>query len=384
MYKNTQIFYATIILGYIISISSISSTTNQNQLTKHQLKKISENITNQLLQTPIPPEQYQKPITHNNTVKKSISKDLDPDPNRPKNIPITILGQSLGYIYMILWAIGGYFLIREPLVSKSSSCLSKNFVLVHLTGFSMLLFYDAYGFFGNSSYKNEIHISDLMLSFIITTCYAIAFIEVRVIPGDPINKFSSTVIVICTLCIQISFSLIFATNLEITALFNGIIKSCFGLIACIPQYILIYRMKSTQGFSIVCQILDITGCLCAILQIKIDYYANGDGIGFWRELNWGKFLMNQVSIAGVSVFLCQARYYKYYYKSGKLEVPDIDESQNESWIPWSRMGSDLILRKMRGNLGIVRYVKSEENLRGLDCEYDTLLMDSRKGCNSDF
>ena len=78
--------------------------------------------------------------------------------------------------------------------------------------------------------------------------------------------------------------------MEITIYFIALVKTSFSLFACIPQYVLIYKLKTTKGFSIFAQVLDIIACLCAVLQIVIDYYVNGNNTGFWNELNYGKFL----------------------------------------------------------------------------------------------
>lgn len=157
--------------------------------------------------------------------------------------------------------------------------------------------------------------------------------------------------------IQISLNLFFATNMEITTFYNGMVKSACGIVACFPQYVLIYQLKSTKGFSILAQILDIIACLSAILQIVVDYYAYGNGTGFWNELNWGKFLTCWASIAGVSVFLFQHQYYKYFYKSAYTVVTDIPgelnmttESKDIFGIGRNRLNSDQVLRRISGKI----------------------------------
>ena len=109
--------------------------------------------------------------------------------------------------------------------------------------------------------------------------------------------------------------------------FNATIKSAFAVIASIPQYILIYKLKSTKGFSILAQVLDIIACLCAIIQVVLDYYFNGNNTGFWHELNLGKFFTCWASISGVSVFLFMHRYYEYKYKPEDLVVVIFDEAK---------------------------------------------------------
>ena len=168
--------------------------------------------------------------------------------------------------------------------------------------------------------------------------------------------------------------------MEITTFTNGIIKSFLGLISCFPQYILIYKLKSTKGFSIIYVAIDIIGSLFAILQILVDYHAFGNGTGFWSELNWTKFLMHWTSITGFSVFLFQHWYYKYFYKLENLVVASSDEivideriitcpndldmkteTKNILGVSSNNTNSDLVLEKV----GRQAYIKSAGSLKSL-------------------
>ena len=112
MYEHSQLFFALIILVSVIEISSISSNTNRNQITKNSKKEISEITTNEPKALPKllnPPDQNQKLISYYNSAKKSISNDFNMNLNKPKNLPMRILGLSLGYLSMILWVMGAFF-----------------------------------------------------------------------------------------------------------------------------------------------------------------------------------------------------------------------------------------------------------------------------------
>ena len=327
----------------------------------------------------------------------------------PENLPIMIFTQSLGYLYMILMVASGFLIINEPLKIKSSTGLSKDYLLMIATSYFMLTFNDVYGFFGNSSYKNEVHISDVMLSFIFTIQMVAGLIEVHVIPGDSINKFSYTVKFVCIVSIQTSAILCYTTNIESTTIFIGIIKSAFSIIQCIPQYILIYHMKSTKGFSIATQVFDIVAFLCATIQIIIDYYVNGNGNGFWHELNQAKFLTSMASIFAVSVFLFQHQYYKYFYKSRTM----VESSFYDITLCWghkssitlqeeldmrtvntnilgfrgNRKNSDLILKKMKQNiLDKTQNFDNQVSARNLSCmsfSEEKCLLVRTNMCNSE-
>ena len=126
-----------------------------------------------------------------------MSEVIATDLNKSENPAFMIFG----IVYCILMATCGFLLVYEPFKTKTSTGLSKDFLLMHFTGMLLLNVNDVYGFFGNSSYKNEIHISDITLSFLFTLFMVVGLIEVHVIPCDSINKFSIPVTSICTLSI---------------------------------------------------------------------------------------------------------------------------------------------------------------------------------------
>ena len=71
--------------------------------------------------------------------------------------------------------------------------------------------------------------------------------------------------------------------------------------------------------------IDLLSCLCGISQIVVEYYGNGNGTGFWHELNFGKFFWNWAAMAGDCSILFMHWYYEYYNKSENSVVVNIDE-----------------------------------------------------------
>ena len=422
MSKYTRLISALIILVSIIEISCVqSSKTNLFKMTEDQKKVISENTTNELPQAlPAslnPPDHNQTPISYYDSYKTSISNVIDIDSKNPENLQIMFFSQLLGYTYMILMVTSAYVPVKDSFKIKSSRGLSKNILLIHQTGCLLLMFNNIQGFLGETSCKNEVHITDVMLSFFVTLLMAIGLIKAHVLPCNSINKFSYIVIFMCIASIQTSVFICFYTNLQITTIANGIIKLCFVFICYLPQYILIYKLKTTKGFSILPTIFDITACSCGILQIVVDYYATGNGTGFWHELNWGKFLNCQAIITGNYVLLFQHCYYRCIYELGNLVVARFDEvtfflsdkledipnefdikteSKDIFGVSRNRMNSDLVLKKLQGN---VLYegedlrskiygesdgsTQSQENLRCLNSDLENALLNGGSRCNAD-
>lgn len=86
---------------------------------------------------------------------------------------------------------------------------------------------------------------------------------------------------------------------------GGTGKAFLSFISYIPQIYLIFRNKSSFGWSIPGVYMDISGASLAIIQIVIDHYRINNEIGFWSHLNWGKFLLNLFSAGCCCVMLFQ-------------------------------------------------------------------------------
>ena len=192
----------------LVSITEISCTSSSPKPQAQDIKlqdssnEISDNTTNELAQalpTPLdPPDLYQNLNHYYNSAKKSFSNAIAPVSDKSQNSYLMVFNLCLGLIYTILMATSVFLIIIEPFKTKTSTGLSKDFLLIHLTGWLLLNVNDAYGLFGDSFYKNETHTSDFVLSSLVVLFMVAGLIVVNVIPCDPINKFSITVVVMCT------------------------------------------------------------------------------------------------------------------------------------------------------------------------------------------
>ena len=382
MYKYIRLYSLYSALIILVSITEISCM-NSSPRPKDPINDIFYKTTNEPTQT-LPtllnrPEKCQKPDSNYNSAKKQTSQAFATDLKKSKNPAMMIIDQSLGYVYLVLMVTSGVLIVKEPLKIKSSSGLSKDYLLIGFTTWFLMMFNDIYGFFGNSLYKKEEHISDITLSFTYTMLLASGLMQVHVIPGDPINKFSYTVMFVCTVALQTSAIVGLATNLDTLIFTNGIIKSGFALIECIPQYILIYRLKTTRGFSIPAIMIEIIAYSCAILQILFDYYGSGNGTGFWHELNLAKFFDSVVGISMDFLFIFQDCYYKYFYKSQDSVVPDIDEIPNNAEAVHSP--NDLAMKaESKDNVEVIR---SKRNSQSVKNRLDQDIFSEGKSCSEE-
>jgi len=97
----------------------------------------------------------------------------------------------------------------------------------------------------------------------------------------------------------------------------GSIKACISLMGYCPQIWLIFKNKSTRGWSIKSSFLEFSGGCLAILQIVIDYYRVHNGVGFFASLNYGKFLLNFFCCVCCSVIIFQ---HFVLYSDGSFRV----------------------------------------------------------------
>jgi len=93
-----------------------------------------------------------------------------------------------------------------------------------------------------------------------------------------------------------------------------------------PQILTNYKNKSTQGWSIVQVLLDVTGSIPSILQLGIDSYLQGDWSGITG--NPVKLALGFISVVVDIIFLTQ-HYLMYPEREHNLEDEEIDTLLDE-------------------------------------------------------
>lgn len=94
------------------------------------------------------------------------------------------------------------------------------------------------------------------------------------------------------------------------------------MVAYLPQYVLIYKNKTTKGWSMGGVWADCIGATIACFQVILDYFNNNKGLGFFAELNYGKLCLNFICLLCCLVFFFQ--HYILYWKNNQkiAENPD--------------------------------------------------------------
>ena len=95
----------------------------------------------------------------------------------------------------------------------------------------------------------------------------------------------------------------------------GIVKSTLSTIAYVPQFVLIYRNKSTKGWSIKATATDTIGSGIGVTQVIVDYFNWAYPKNFFETLNYGKFCLNLVSL--LFTFILYFQHFCLYYENSK-------------------------------------------------------------------
>ena len=246
-----------------------------------------------------------------------------------RSITLEVISQICGYSQMFFWCWGMFVIPYECIRIKSSRGLSKDFMLNNLIGFTLMAFQDNYGFFSmNASYASEVHISDVLLSFCGCLFGYMGTVIVFLIPSEVPNNVSWFSIIPNSVSLVMFFAWWGIFGVNSAAVLAGSAKACLSLIAYIPQIILVYKNKTTKGWSMVGVWVDFTGGALAVLQISVDYQNTGHGTGFFNELNYGKFLLNLLSCACCLVFFIQ--HYCIYTDKDQKNVAVVRKLSMES------------------------------------------------------
>jgi hypothetical protein len=103
---------------------------------------------------------------------------------------LEVISQIFGYGQMSLWLIGMSLCLIEPVRAFTSAGLSFDYMLLNAFGFFCMAFQDQFGFWATASYSAEVHVSDLLLSFIGNLFCTFGIVIIFLIPSKYPNQIS--------------------------------------------------------------------------------------------------------------------------------------------------------------------------------------------------
>jgi hypothetical protein len=161
-------------------------------------------------------------------------------------LSLDIISQCCGYSQLLIWFVGMYCFLREPIVRFTSSGLSKDMILLQAFGFTFMAIQDQFGVWSPlASYRGEVHYSDIITSFMGSCWAASAMVILFTVPNEvgkeANNRISPAGISICLLAVVVGIVGYFLEGLNFMCIVFGMTKSILSTMSYLPQFWLIYK-----------------------------------------------------------------------------------------------------------------------------------------------
>ena len=248
---------------------------------------------------------------------------------------LSVLSDIFGWIYFSAWSFSFFGQIIENFKRKSVVGLSFDFELYNLTGFIGYTTYTVWGYVDNVG-TGHVAIQDVAFAIhaVFITILTIIQIFIYYDKEDPNQKVSKTCITINIALWWGVFNVLLVERIlglydaRQSKYFNSIIylgwcKVFISFIKYTPQVYINWRRKSTEGWSILNVLLDLTGGLFSFAQNLIDYLNDSFSItpdGQPQSLNVAKYALSFLSIFFDIIFMIQ--HYVIYRKTAQEKDED--------------------------------------------------------------
>ncbi|XP_050230948.1 cystinosin homolog [Mercurialis annua] len=254
------------------------------------------------------------------------------------SIPLKILYQIFGWVAFVSWSISFYPQVILNFRRKSVVGLNFDFVVLNLTKHSSYLIYNASLFF-SSAIKNQyldkygqkqmipVAVNDVAFSVHAVVLTAITLFQIAIYERghQKVSKISIAIVGIVWLSAAACFFVALHRHswLWLISVFNTI-QVCMTVIKYIPQAIMNFMRKSTDGFSIGNILLDFVGGLTNYAQMATQSIDQHSWVNFYGNI--GKTLLSLVSIFFDILFMIQ---HYILYPANKSDKNDSSEIRNE-------------------------------------------------------
>lgn len=254
------------------------------------------------------------------------------------SIPLEITYEVLGWTAFLSWSISFYPQVILNFRRKSVVGLNLDFVLLNLTKHSSYLIYNASLYFSSAIQKQyyekygygemiPVAANDVAFSIHAVLLTAITLFQI-VIYDRGSQKVSKTAIAIVSAVWLFAAACFFIALpnhswLWLISIFNSI-QVFMTVIKYIPQAVMNFTRKSTDGFSIGNILLDFSGGLTNYAQMVVQSIDQGSWVNFYGNI--GKTLLSLVSIFFDIIFMCQ-HYVLYPGKKAQVSPKLIEENR---------------------------------------------------------
>uniref|UniRef100_A0A2C9U6Z9 Cystinosin homolog n=1 Tax=Manihot esculenta TaxID=3983 RepID=A0A2C9U6Z9_MANES len=223
------------------------------------------------------------------------------------SFPLKITYEVFGWIAFVSWSMSFYPQVILNFRRKSVVGLNFDFVVLNLTKHSSYLIYNASLYFSSAIQKQ----------------YFDKYGEKQ--RGHQ-NVSKIALAIVCIVWIAAAVCLFVALHrhswLWLISVFNSI-QICMTVIKYIPQAVMNFMRKSTDGFSIVNILLDFLGGMTNYAQMTTQSIDQHSWVNFYGNI--GKTMLSLVSVLFDLVFMFQ-HHFLYSDKRKKHTSPEINTS----------------------------------------------------------
>ncbi|XP_007215916.2 cystinosin homolog [Prunus persica] len=270
------------------------------------------------------------------------------------SIPLEITYEVLGWAAFISWSISFYPQVILNFRRKSVVGLNFDFVVLNLTKHSSYLIYNATLYFSSAVQKqyfekyglgqmipvaaNDVAFSIHAVLLTAITLYQIAIYERG---NQKVSKISIGIVAAVWLGAAVCVFLALPSHswLWLISIFNSI-QVFMTVIKYIPQAVMNFLRKSTDGFSIGNILLDFSGGVANYAQMAVQSIDQGSWVNFYGNI--GKTLLSLISIFFDLLFMGQ----HYVLYRGKRAVITPKIISKESSEPLVKSSDDPVLENV--------------------------------------
>ncbi|KNA14586.1 hypothetical protein SOVF_106160 [Spinacia oleracea] len=256
------------------------------------------------------------------------------------SIQLKILYEVLGWVAFVAWSISFYPQVIMNFRRKSVVGLNFDFVILNLTKHSSYLVYNVVLYFSASvqaQYRHKFGDDQMIpvaandVAFSIHAVLLTAFTLFQIFIYERKNqRFSKAAIgIVCAVWLSAAVCVFVAIHRHswfwLITVFNTI-QVIMTVIKYVPQAIMNFRRKSTDGFSIGNILLDLTGGVTNYGQMAMQSIDQKSWVNFYGNI--GKTLLSLVSIFFDVLFIIQ-HYVLYPASKRKQQKLPIQSSSTE-------------------------------------------------------
>uniref|UniRef100_A0A7C8Z647 Cystinosin homolog n=2 Tax=Opuntia streptacantha TaxID=393608 RepID=A0A7C8Z647_OPUST len=233
------------------------------------------------------------------------------------SISLKVVYEVLGWIAFVAWSISFYPQVILNFRRKSVVGLNFDFVILNLTKHSSYLIYNAVLFFSTTvqaQYRHKygsnqmipVAINDVAFSIhaVALTAFTLFQIFIYERKNQRFSKVSIGIVTAAWLSAAVCVFVAFQRHswLWLISVFNTI-QVIMTVIKYIPQAVMNFKRKSTDGFSIGNILLDLLGGLTNYGQMAVQSIDQKSWVNFYGNI--GKTLLSLVSIFFDILFIIQ-------------------------------------------------------------------------------